>query len=55
MGTRTPAAVASDRQWHIIDAKGQVLGRVASRAARLLQGKHKPAGRRSSITAITSS
>jgi large subunit ribosomal protein L13 len=40
MSTRTPAA--AERQWHIIDANGQVLGRVASRAARLLQGKHKP-------------
>ena len=28
-------------QWHIIDADGQVLGRVATAAARLLQGKHK--------------
>ena len=36
------AAKESSRQWHIIDAKGQVLGRLASRAARLLQGKHKP-------------
>src|ERR1700716_376511 len=34
-------AVLSDR-WHIIDADGQVLGRIATRAARLLQGKHKP-------------
>ena len=42
MSTKTSAAKESDRQWHIIDAKGQVLGRVASRAARLLQGKHKP-------------
>ena len=42
MGTRTPAAAANARQWHIIDANGQVLGRVASRASRLLQGKHKP-------------
>ena len=42
MGTRTPAAAPSARQWHIIDANGQVLGRVASRASRLLQGKHKP-------------
>jgi large subunit ribosomal protein L13 len=42
MSTRTPAAVSSDRQWHIIDAKDQVLGRIASRASRLLQGKHKP-------------
>ena len=42
MGTRTPAAASNARQWHIIDANGQVLGRVASRASRLLQGKHKP-------------
>lgn len=35
----TPAVA---RQWHIIDADGQVLGRVATTAARLLQGKHKP-------------
>ncbi len=34
---------ASDRRWYIIDADGRVLGRIASAAARLLQGKHKPA------------
>src|SRR4029078_11748127 len=28
--------------WHIIDADGQVLGRIATVAARLLQGKNKP-------------
>lgn len=28
--------------WHIIDAEGRVLGRIATVAARLLQGKHKP-------------
>jgi large subunit ribosomal protein L13 len=28
-------------RWHIIDADGQALGRIATRAARLLQGKHK--------------
>ncbi len=38
---KTPAA-AAPRGWHIIDAKGQVLGRVATLAARMLQGKHKP-------------
>ena len=42
MGTGTPAVAERDRQWHVIDADGQVLGRIASRAARLLQGKHKP-------------
>src|SRR3954449_2865639 len=30
------------RRWHIIDADGQVLGRIATVAARLLQGKNKP-------------
>ena len=39
--TATPVAKADTRQWHLIDADGQVLGRVATRAARLLQGKHK--------------
>jgi large subunit ribosomal protein L13 len=28
-------------RWHLIDADGQVLGRIATHAARLLQGKHK--------------
>jgi large subunit ribosomal protein L13 len=28
--------------WHVIDATGQVLGRLASKVAILLQGKHKP-------------
>lgn len=36
----TPATVS--RRWHVIDAEGQVLGRVATAAARMLQGKHKP-------------
>ena len=36
------ASVGSiERRWHVIDAGGQVLGRVATLAARLLQGKHK--------------
>ena len=42
MGTFTPSALTVTRQWHVIDAKNRVLGRVASAAARLLQGKHKP-------------
>src|SRR5262245_11393900 len=41
-GTTTTGPTGNDRQWHIIDANGQVLGRVATQAARLLQGKHKP-------------
>ena len=35
-----PKAAAESR-WHIIDADGRVLGRIATLAARLLQGKHK--------------
>ncbi len=31
-----------DRCWHLIDASGQVLGRLATQAAVLLRGKHKP-------------
>jgi large subunit ribosomal protein L13 len=42
MGSFVPTAGTIVRQWHVIDAGGQVLGRVASEAARLLQGKHKP-------------
>lgn len=31
-----------DKQWVLVDAEGQVLGRVASKIAKLLRGKHKP-------------
>ncbi|CEP68010.1 Ribosomal protein L13 [Moorella glycerini] len=31
-----------ERKWYIIDAAGKTLGRVATEAARLLRGKHKP-------------
>ena len=41
MGTEGPRAPRAARQWHIVDADGQVLGRLASTVARLLQGKHK--------------
>ena len=30
------------RKWHLIDAKGEILGRLAVSAAKLLRGKHKP-------------
>jgi len=30
------------KKWHLIDAEGKVLGRVAAEAAKLLRGKHKP-------------
>ncbi|RMG66139.1 MAG: 50S ribosomal protein L13 [Bacteroidetes bacterium] len=31
-----------DKQWVLVDAEGEVLGRVASKIASLLRGKHKP-------------
>lgn len=31
-----------EREWLLIDAKDQVLGRVAAKAAHILRGKHKP-------------
>jgi len=33
---------AGNSKWHVIDADGQVLGRLATLVARLLQGKHRP-------------
>ena len=31
-----------DKQWLLVDAEGQTLGRLASKVAKLLRGKHKP-------------
>ena len=41
MRTFIASAKSADSRWHVIDANGEVLGRVATLAARLLQGKHK--------------
>lgn len=43
MRTVIPAAAGVDKRWHVIDADGKVLGRVATTAVRLLMGKHKAA------------
>jgi large subunit ribosomal protein L13 len=42
MKTEFPSKGEIARQWHVVDAEGQVLGRIASKAAMLLMGKHKP-------------
>jgi large subunit ribosomal protein L13 len=42
MRTEYPSSRDITRAWHVIDANDAVLGRVASRAAMLLMGKHKP-------------
>ena len=42
MRTFSPKASDIQHQWHVIDASDVVLGRLASHAATLLRGKHKP-------------
>jgi len=42
MKTAIPSPENIERHWHVIDADGAVLGRVASKAALVLMGKHKP-------------
>ena len=38
----TKAESLAQRRWYVIDAEGQVLGRMATEIARVLRGKHKP-------------
>jgi large subunit ribosomal protein L13 len=40
--TYSPKAGEVNRAWHVIDAQDVVLGRLATQAATLLRGKHKP-------------
>jgi len=40
--TFTPKPGDINRSWHVIDAEDAVLGRIATQAATLLKGKHKP-------------
>ncbi|MEJ5367702.1 MAG: 50S ribosomal protein L13 [Bryobacteraceae bacterium] len=42
MKTEFPSKSEIQRQWYVIDASGIALGRVASQAAKILMGKHKP-------------
>ena len=42
MPTYSPKASEITRSWHVVDAEGLVLGRVATEVARVLRGKHKP-------------
>ncbi len=37
-----PGEKEIDRKWHVVDAEGKVLGRLATRVAKLLTGKEKP-------------
>ena len=38
----TTEAARTERRWYVADAEGQVLGRLATRIAMVLRGKHKP-------------
>lgn len=40
--TYSPKIAEIERHWHVVDAEGLCLGRLASRVAHVLRGKHKP-------------
>lgn len=40
--TKPTTAKEIKREWHLVDVKGQVIGRVANKIALLLMGKNKP-------------
>src|SRR3989454_2916870 len=42
MKTYLPKVVLNERKWHVIDANGAVLGRLAAQVANILRGKNKP-------------
>ena len=42
MPTSMPKESEIQRKWYVVDAQGQVLGRLATRVATVLRGKHKP-------------
>ena len=42
MSTSMPKESDIQRKWYVVDAQGQVLGRLATRVATILRGKHKP-------------
>src|SRR2546423_10358220 len=42
MPTSMPKESEIERKWYVVDAEGKVLGRLATRIATILRGKHKP-------------
>ena len=42
MKTYVPKQDKVQKRWYVVDAEGKVLGRLASRIATILRGKHKP-------------
>lgn len=42
MKTHVPKVDLDERKWHVVDASGKVLGRLAAEIANILRGKNKP-------------
>ena len=42
MKTYLPKVNLDERKWHVVDANGAVLGRLAAQVANILRGKNKP-------------
>jgi len=42
MKTHVPKVDLDERKWHVVDAEGKVLGRLAAEIANILRGKNKP-------------
>src|SRR5437899_5441019 len=42
MKTYLPKVVLNERKWHVVNADGAVLGRLAAQVANILRGKNKP-------------
>ncbi len=42
MPTPIPKEAEIERNWYVVDAEGKTLGRLATRVATILRGKHKP-------------
>ena len=40
--TKSANAATVDQKWYVVDAEGEVVGRLATRIATVLRGKHKP-------------
>lgn len=40
--TKSANKETADKKWYVVDAKGQTVGRLASKVAKVIRGKHKP-------------
>ena len=40
--TQSANAATVERKWHVVDAEGEIVGRLATKIAHVLRGKHKP-------------